>query len=93
MSMTSLKNTQSTIQVATLLTLDRVSPRAASWLQNRDIEAEERGDISVQQVVWYAIGMAGAFAIAVIIYNALSAQATKKSKDLDNPVPLPGAPA
>jgi hypothetical protein len=83
------RNTQTNVEVAVLMGLESVSPKSALWLAKH--ETSEQGDISVQQVVWYAIGMAGAFAIAVLIYNALKTQAVNKNSELNTPAPLPAA--
>ena len=72
-------------RIGVLLTLAAISPNAADWL-NRD-PAEERGDVTVQNVIWIAIAAAGAFVIAVILYNKFRTKAN--SLDVDNPGPLP----
>ena len=72
-------------RIGVLLTLAAISPNAADWL-NRDA-TEERGDVTVQNVIWIAIAAAGAFVIAVILYNKFRTKAN--SLDVDNPGPLP----
>ena len=62
-----------------------ISPNAADWL-TRD-PAEERGDVTVQNVIWIAVAAAGAFVIAVILYNKFRTKAN--SLDVDNPGPFP----
>jgi hypothetical protein len=80
--------TQLNTEIAVLIGLEKLSPRAAAWLGRREVD--ERGDISTQQIIWYAIGMAGSFAVAVLIYNALKNQAIAKNGELNNPAPMPG---
>ena len=72
-------------RIGVLMTLAAISPTAADWL-NRD-SAKERGDVTVQNVIWIAIAAAGAFVIAVILYNKFRTKAN--SLDVDNPGPLP----
>ena len=72
-------------RIGVLLTLAAISPNAADWL-NRDT-TEERGDVTVQNVIWIAIAAAGAFVIAVILYNKFRTKAN--SLDVDNPGQLP----
>ena len=72
-------------RVRVLMTLAAISPTAADWL-NRDT-TEERGDVTVQNVIWIAIAEAGAFVIAVILYNKFRTKAN--NLDVDNPGPLP----
>ena len=72
-------------RIGVLLTLAAISPNAADWL-NRD-PAEERGDVTVQNVIWIAIAAAGAFVIAVILYNKFRTKAN--NLDVDNPGVLP----
>ena len=72
-------------RIGVLLTLAAISPNAADWLK-RDT-TEERGDVTVQNVIWIAIAAAGAFVIAVILYNKFRTKAN--SLDVDNPGPLP----
>jgi hypothetical protein len=72
-------------RIGVLMTLAAISPTAADWL-NRDT-TEERGDVTVQNVIWIAIAAAGAFVIAVILYNKFRTKAN--SLDVDNPGPLP----
>ena len=72
-------------RIGVLLTLAAISPNAADWLK-RD-PTEERGDVTVQNVIWIAIAAAGAFVIAVILYNKFRTKAN--SLDVDNPGPLP----
>ena len=72
-------------RIGVLLTLAKVSPNAADWL-NHDT-SDERGDITVQNVIWIAIAAAGAFVIAVILYNKFRTKAN--NLDVDNPGALP----
>jgi hypothetical protein len=72
-------------RIGVLMTLAAISPNAAEWL-NRDT-TEERGDVTVQNVIWIAIAAAGAFVIAVILYNKFRTKAN--NLDVDNPGPLP----
>jgi hypothetical protein len=72
-------------RIGVLMTLAAISPNAAEWL-NRDT-SEERGDVTVQNVIWIAIAAAGAFVIAVILYNKFRTKAN--NLDVDNPGPLP----
>ena len=78
-----------TYRIGVLMALDWVSPRAADWL-NQEHPHDERGDVTVQNVVWIAIAAAGAFVIAVILYNKFRTKAT--NLDVDNPGPLPANP-
>lgn len=72
-------------RIGVLMTLSAISTDAAEWL-NRDA-SDERGDITVQNVIWIAIAAAGAFVIAVILYNKFRTKAN--NLDVDNPGPLP----
>ena len=72
-------------RVGVLMNLAAISPSAADWL-NRDTQ-NERGDITVQNVIWIAIAAAGAFVIAVILYNKFRTKAN--NLDVDNPGVLP----
>ena len=72
-------------RIGVLITLAAISPNAADWL-NHDT-TEERGDVTVQNVIWIAIAAAGAFVIAVILYNKFRTKAN--SLDVDNPGQLP----
>ena len=72
-------------RVGVLMNLAAISPSAADWL-NRDTQ-NERGDITVQNVIWIAIAAAGAFVIAVILYNKFRTKAN--NLDVDNPGALP----
>jgi hypothetical protein len=73
-------------RVGVLMTLAAVSPAAANWL-NSDTRHDERGDVTVQNVIWIAIAAAGAFVIAVILYNKFRTKAN--ALDVDNPGVLP----
>jgi hypothetical protein len=73
-------------RVGVLMTLAAVSPAAANWLNN-DTRHDERGDVTVQNVIWIAIAAAGAFVIAVILYNKFRTKAN--ALDVDNPGVLP----
>jgi hypothetical protein len=73
-------------RVGVLMTLAAVSPTAANWLNN-DARHDERGDVTVQNVIWIAIAAAGAFVIAVILYNKFRTKAN--ALDVDNPGVLP----
>lgn len=73
-------------RVGVLMTLAAVSPTAANWLNN-DSRHDERGDVTVQNVIWIAIAAAGAFVIAVILYNKFRTKAN--ALDVDNPGVLP----
>ena len=77
-----------TYRVGVLMTLAAISPAAAVWLNEpaRDCR-DERGDITVQNVIWMAIAAAGAFVIAVILYNKFRTKAN--NLDVDNPGVLP----
>ena len=72
-------------RVGVLLALDAVSPKAAAWLNERP--TDERGDITAQNAIWIAIAAAGAFAVAIILYNKFKAKAN--AVDMDNPGVLP----
>ena len=72
-------------RVGVLLTLAALSPSAAEWLN--DDARNERGDITVQNVIWIAIAAAGAFVIAVILYNKFRTKAN--NLDVDNPGAIP----
>jgi hypothetical protein len=76
-------------RVGTLMVLDSISPKAARWLNSHDFESE-RGDITAQNAIWIAIAAAGAFAVAVILYNKFRTKAN--AVDMNNPGPLPVAP-
>jgi hypothetical protein len=73
-------------RVGVLMTLAAVSPAAANWLNN-ETRHDERGDVTVQNVIWIAIAAAGAFVIAVILYNKFRTKAN--ALDVDNPGVLP----
>ncbi len=73
-------------RIAVLLAVAAVSPTAAQWL-NTDTRHDERGDVTVQNVIWMAIAAAGAFVIAVILYNKFRTKAN--NLDVDNPGNLP----
>lgn len=76
-------------RVGVLLTLATISPAAAAadWLnQDRDRHSE-RGDVTVQNVIWIAIAAAGAFVIAVLLFNKFRTKAA--NLDVDNPGALP----
>ena len=77
-----------TYRVGVLMTLAAISPAAADWLNEpaRDLH-DERGDITVQNVIWMAIAAAGAFVIAVILYNKFRTKAN--NLDVDNPGAIP----
>ena len=74
------------LRVGVLMILAAVSPNAAEWLNN-DTRQNERGDVTVQNVIWIAIAAAGAFVIAVILYNKFRTKAN--ALDVDNPGALP----
>ena len=78
-----------TYRVGVLMTLAAISPAAADWLNEpaRQDHHDERGDITVQNVIWMAIAAAGAFVIAVILYNKFRTKAN--NLDVDNPGVLP----
>ena len=79
-----------TYRVGVLMTLATLSPAAAVWLNEparHDHHNGERGDITVQNVIWMAIAAAGAFVIAVILYNKFRTKAN--NLDVDNPGVLP----
>ena len=78
-----------TYRVGVLMTLAAISPAAADWLNEpaRYDHDSERGDITVQNVIWMAIAAAGAFVIAVILYNKFRTKAN--NLDVDNPGVLP----
>ena len=78
-----------TYRVGVLMTLAAISPTAADWLNEpaRHDHDSERGDITVQNVIWMAIAAAGAFVIAVILYNKFRTKAN--NLDVDNPGVLP----
>ena len=78
-----------TYRVGVLVTLAAISPAAADWLNepDRHDDHDERGDITVQNVIWMAIAAAGAFVIAVILYNKFRTKAN--NLDVDNPGVLP----
>ena len=79
-----------TYRVGVLMTLATLSPAAADWLNEparNDHHNGERGDITVQNVIWMAIAAAGAFVIAVILYNKFRTKAN--NLDVDNPGVLP----
>ena len=76
-----------TYRIGVLMTLaPRSHPTAADWL-NQDRPHDERGDVTVQNVIWIAIAAAGAFVIAVVLYNKFRTKAT--NLDVDNPGVLP----
>ena len=75
------------IRVGILMMLDTISPTAATWLNQQRDHNSERGEVTAQTVIWVAIAAAGAFAVAVILYNKFRAKAT--AVDLDNPGVLP----
>ena len=76
-----------TYRVGVLMTLAAISPAAADWLNEPARNDGERGDITVQNVIWMAIAAAGAFVIAVILYNKFRTKAN--NLDVDNPGVLP----
>ena len=78
-----------TYRVGVLMTLAAISPAAADWLNEpaRYDDDSERGDITVQNVIWMAIAAAGAFVIAVILYNKFRTKAN--NLDVDNPGAIP----
>ena len=78
-----------TYRVGVLMSLAAISPAAADWLNEpaRHNADSERGDITVQNVIWMAIAAAGAFVIAVILYNKFRTKAN--NLDVDNPGVLP----
>jgi hypothetical protein len=76
-------------RVGILMMLDNISPRAAEWLNER-YPHSERGDITAQNAIWIAIAAAGAFAVAVILYNKFKTKAN--DLDVNNPGPLPVNP-
>lgn len=73
------------IRIGILLMIATVSPTAADWL-NQPSDGE-RGDITAQNAIWIAIAAAGAFAVAVILYNKFKTKAN--AVDMDNPGALP----
>jgi hypothetical protein len=73
-------------RVGVLMTLASLSPTAADWL-NQERTPDERGDVTVQNVIWIAIAAAGAFVIAVLLYNKFRTKAA--NLDVDNPGALP----
>jgi tryptophan-rich sensory protein len=73
-------------RVGVLMTLASLSPNAADWL-NQERKPDERGDVTVQNVIWIAIAAAGAFVIAVLLYNKFRTKAA--NLDVDNPGALP----
>lgn len=76
------------IRVGVLMTLHSISPRTAEWLN--ETHGNERGDVTAQNAIWIAIAAAGAFAIAIILYNKFKTKAT--NLDMDNPGQLPANP-
>ena len=76
-----------TYRVGVLMTVAAFSPAAAVWLNEGDRNDGERGDITVQNVIWMAIAAAGAFVIAVILYNKFRTKAN--NLDVDNPGAIP----
>ena len=78
-----------TYRVGVLMTLAAISPAAADWLNEPARHDCERGDITVQNVIWMAIAAAGAFVIAVILYNKFRTKAN--NLDVDNPGAIPAA--
>ena len=76
-----------TYRVGVLMTLAAISPAAADWLNEPARHDCERGDITVQNVIWMAIAATGAFVIAVILYNKFRTKAN--NLDVDNPGALP----
>lgn len=69
-----------------------VSPRAGQVLNRTTARStSEEGAITVEAVIFYAIAAAGAFAIAVLVYNRLKGHANTRLSDanLNNPGPLP----
>ena len=75
-----------TYRIGVLMTLDRISPTAAEWL-NQERPGDEHGDVTVQNVIWIAIAAAGSFVVAVVLYNKFRTKAT--NLDVDNPGALP----
>ena len=57
--------------------------RRRTWIDHNN----ERGEVTAQTVIWVAIAAAGAFAVAVILYNKFRTKAN--AVDLDNPGVLP----
>ena len=74
------------IRIGILMILETISPKAADWLNTQPADGE-RGDITAQNVIWIAIAAAGAFAVAVILYNKFRTKAN--AVDVDNPGQLP----
>ena len=74
-------------RVGILMLLDGVSPTAAAWLNQQPDPDSEHGEVTAQTVIWVAIAAAGAFAVAVILYNKFRTKAN--AVDLDNPGALP----
>ena len=75
------------VRVGILMMLDTISPTAASWLNQHHDPDSERGEVTAQTVIWVAIAAAGAFTVAVILYNKFRTKAN--AVDLDNPGALP----
>ncbi len=74
------------VRLGILMMLDNISPSAAAWLNDQP-DTDERGEVTAQTVIWVAIAAAGAFAVAVILYNKFRNKAN--AVDLDNPGVLP----
>ena len=74
------------IRIGILMILETINPKAADWLNTQPADSE-RGDITAQNVIWIAIAAAGAFAVAVILYNKFRTKAN--AVDVDNPGALP----
>ena len=77
------------IRIGVLMCIDSISPRAAEWLNDthHNTSGNERGDVTAQNAIWIAIATAGAFVVAVILYNKFKTKAT--NLDMDNPGQLP----
>jgi hypothetical protein len=70
--------------------LERVSPKIAARFHSSRFNTanDERGE-AAEKVILYTLAIAGTFAIALVIYNALKNKATTTSGTLDNPPALP----
>ena len=76
-----------TTRIGILMTIATLSPAASTWLNERPTSQDERGDITAQNAIWIAIAAAGAFVIAIILYNKFQTKAN--AVDMNNPGPLP----
>lgn len=76
------------MRIGALMLIHSVSPRAGEWLN--ETPDPERGDVTAQNAIWIAIAAAGAFGIAIILYNKFKTKAT--NLDMDNPGQLPANP-